>query len=150
MGRRNLNSVKDLDRAWNARRWDDYAELIDDSAVLFIGPHRRPHGKSELVRRSRELCRAFPDAHLHIDPYVDLFMSHDGNKTCSIARLTATRPHGSNPAGDIDLTVAAVSRWEAGKLVEVRNFLIGHPMLYRSPLAACLSMVSAMNGPRLL
>jgi predicted ester cyclase len=128
MGRRNLDSMKSADLAWNERRWNEYADLFDEDATVCVSGGT--HGKDWHVVRARTFCEAFPDAHVNMTPYLDLFISHDGSKTCSVAELTGTMK-GTVTYGPLviqpnqkrfSITFMAISRWRNGKVFEHREF----------------------------
>lgn len=130
--RRTLERMRAVDRAWNARRWNDYADLLDDDLVAYMAGEPAPHGKAEHVERAREFCEAFPDSVVHFEPYLDLFATHDGGKSCSVARLTGTAscevrmPRGATMPvshGCFDVTFVAVCTWRGGRIVEQREYV---------------------------
>ncbi|MDE1992946.1 MAG: ester cyclase [Rhizobiaceae bacterium] len=130
MGRRNLDTMRAADLAWNERRWDDYAALIDDELMIFASGEEMPHHKAWHINRAKAFCIAFPDARLDMAPYLDLFMSHDGSKTCSVATFSGTM-HGSLRRGNrliapnhrrFSITLMAICKWRNGKIVELREF----------------------------
>lgn len=92
--RRTLDRMRALDRAWNERRWDDYAEFLDEAMTAHGDGDFGPVGKRQHIEQVMGFCSTFPDARLHTTPYVELFSSHDGLHSCSIARLTGTA-HGA-------------------------------------------------------
>lgn len=130
MGRRNLDSMRAADLAWNERRWDDYASAFDEEAVIFSSGMDAPCVKAALVARAKAFCETFPDAHVNMTPYLDLFISHDGSKTCSVAALTGTMEGGilyglqmiEPNHRRFSVTLMAICKWRDGKILEQRRF----------------------------
>ncbi|MDE1145878.1 MAG: ester cyclase [Azospirillaceae bacterium] len=132
--RRTLDRMRALDRAWNERRWDDYAEFLDEAMTAHGDGDFGPVGKRQHIEQVMGFCSTFPDARLHTTPYVELFSSHDGLHSCSIARLTGTA-HGapSPPQGEdpdpaslrrpFNVLRLAVCRWDRGWIVDYRLHL---------------------------
>ncbi len=123
--------MRQIDRAWNERNWDNYANLLADELVVHANGEEAPHGKQEHIAKARSFCAAFPDSRVHVDPYLELFASHDGTTSCSVARITGTAtgdltmPHGLTPAAvhhAFDVTCTAIRRWHGSRIVEQREF----------------------------
>lgn len=130
--RRTLHRMRQIDRAWNDRNWDDYASLLADELIAYASGEHEPHGKQEHIARARNFCETFPDSRLHIDPYMELFAAHDGSFSCSVARITGTAsgdltmPDGLTLAPvhhSFDVTLTAVCRWKESRVVEQHRFL---------------------------
>jgi ketosteroid isomerase-like protein len=119
MGRKNLDHIRAVDTAWNLRQWADYAALLDERLVAFRAGEAEPHGKAEHVARAQRLCIAYPDCRVDVEPYLELFLSLDGQLTCSVALLSGTAPDGRR----FQVPFSVVSRWRAGKIVQQREFL---------------------------
>lgn len=130
MGRRNLETMRAVDLAWNERRWEDYASLLDDELTVFASGKHRSHHKARHVARAKAFCATFPDAHVNMTPYLDLFISHDGSKTCSVAALTGTMEGVIDRRNQIiepsrrrfSITFMAICKWRNGKILEQREF----------------------------
>lgn len=119
MGRKNLEHIRAVDSAWNMRQWADYAALLDETLVVFRAGEPAPHGKAEHVARAQRLCVDFPDCRVNVEPYLELFLSLDGQSTCSVALLSGTAPDGHQ----FKVPFAVVSRWRAGRIIQQREFL---------------------------
>jgi len=129
--RSSLERMRAIDVAWNARHWTDYSDLLAENLVAYAGGEERPHSKLEHIQKARSFCEAFPDNVVHIDPYLEIFASHDGRHTCSVARITGTAkgdlkmPGGASLAPvhrAFDVTFTAVCRWQDRRIVEQREF----------------------------
>ncbi|MBZ9988169.1 ester cyclase [Mesorhizobium sp. BH1-1-5] len=118
MGRRNLESMRSIDAAWNRRQWADYAALLDDDLIAWMSGDVDPHDKAEHVLRAQRFCAMFPDC-LVSESYVDIFLSLDGKKTCSIARLTGSAP---SDGRSFDVSFAVICKWRDGRIVEQREY----------------------------
>jgi len=118
MGRRNLECMRLIDTAWNRRQWADYAALLDDGLVAWMSGDESAHDKAEHVLRAQRFCAMFPDCQVG-EPYVDIFLSLDGNKTCSVARLTGSAPLGGRR---FDVSFAVVCHWRNGRITEQREY----------------------------
>ncbi|MBB6252019.1 ester cyclase [Nitrospirillum iridis] len=134
--RRTLDRMRALDRAWNDRRWHDYAEFLDDGMMAHGDGGTAPQDKGSHIEQALRFCAAFPDAHVHTNPYVELFASHDGRHSCSVAHLSGTATGGLTlPAGlpgiedavplrrAFNVLRLAVCRWERGWIVDYRVHL---------------------------
>ncbi|SCY89867.1 ester cyclase [Rhizobium sp. NFACC06-2] len=119
MGRRNLEYLRSIDAAWNRRQWDDYAALLDDDLVSWMSGDQEPHRKAEHVLRAQRFCAMFPDSHVEED-YIDLILSLDGHKTCSVAVMTGTGPKGE---ARFRITFALICKWHNGRIVEQREYI---------------------------
>jgi hypothetical protein len=88
MGRRNLDSMRAIDAAWNRRQWGDYAAYFAEDLVAWITGDTGPHGKGEHVLKAQQFCASFPDCQVR-DDYLEFFLSLDGQITCTVALLSA-------------------------------------------------------------
>ncbi len=129
--RQTLHRLRQIDRAWNVRNWENYASFLADELVVHASGEERPYGKQEHIAKARSFCSAFPDSQIHIDPYLELFASHDGTASCSVARISGTAtgdlmmPYGLTPAAvhrRFDVTCMTVCRWRGSRIVEKREF----------------------------
>lgn len=68
LGEENLDRMHAVDRAWNDRRWNDYAALFDPDVVVWASGDDFSHGRDTHVAKARALCQAFPDARVVADP----------------------------------------------------------------------------------
>jgi len=127
-----LERMRAIDAAWNARDWAAYGDLLAEGLTAYAGGEAEPHGKHAHIEKARKFCAIVADAHVWIEPYLDLFASHDGSKSCSVARITGTVdgapetfPGVALPPGRhaFDVTFAVVCRWQAGRIVEQRQLL---------------------------
>ncbi|WP_028745904.1 nuclear transport factor 2 family protein [Rhizobium mesoamericanum] len=116
MGRRNLDHMRAIDAAWNRRQWADYATHFEDGLIAWISGEAKPHGKAEHLLRAQQFCAAYPDARVDED-YLDLFLSIDGQTTCSVALLKGTA--GSQA---FRTPFAVICKWRDGRVVEQREF----------------------------
>lgn len=132
MGRRNLARMRSVDLAWNERRWNDYSDLLADNLTAYCPGDEKFHTKADQLDRAKSFCEIFPDTIIHIAPYIDLFCSSNGTKTCSIAQMTGTMTSPMTmPDGLVipptrrrfNVTLIAISRWQFGRIVEQREFL---------------------------
>ncbi len=89
--RGSLELIRSLDAAWNERRWDDVAAVLGDDMTAFSASRCLARSKDEYLYRSIEFCEAFPNATIHVKPYLTLFASHDGRFCCSVARVTGSQ-----------------------------------------------------------
>ncbi len=136
--RTTLDQMRAIDRAWNERRWDIYADLLGDGHIAFASGDEAAHGKPEHILKAKAFCAAFPDSHVHTDPYLDLFASYDGRRTCSVARITASATGNLQlPGGAVlrsahkafDVTFAAICTWRNGQIIEQRQYFDSELML---------------------
>ena len=119
--RSNLERLRSLDIAWNERRWSDYGAILSDRMIAFVSGEAEAHGKSIHVSRAKAFCRSFPDACVHIDPYVQVFANPDGSRTCTVARLTGTAA--ANPSLQFDITFSVVCIWQDGRIINQHQFV---------------------------
>ena len=115
----NLVRMEAIDRAWNDRDWRTYADMFDADLQAYSNDSPDPRGLDEHVAGARSFCDAFPDAVCHL-PYIDSFIGADGDRTCNITRVTGRRASGG---ASFDITMAIVSRWRNGRVVEQRQYL---------------------------
>jgi SnoaL-like polyketide cyclase len=126
----NLDRFRAIDDAYNARDWNAYSALLDDTFRGWMQSVAAPQGKAEHVRAAKEFCAISADNRVHNDPYVAALS--DGAWTCTIARLTGTMT-GPLPTSDgtmfqptkcsFDTSFATIARWVGGKIVEEFEFL---------------------------
>ncbi len=126
---RNLDLMKQADDAFNAR---DYERFLDDRHHPRVVVHQTglPGPSHTLAAHRSEietLIRAFPDVHVHNDPYDIAF--GQGEWTTAIGRLTGTfsgglvGPDGTPipPTGrSFDVAFTTIARWQHGRIVEER------------------------------
>ena len=116
MGRRNLDNMRAIDTAWNKRQWADYAALFDDELVAWMTGDDRSHGKADHLLRAQQFCATCPDARV-ASGYLELFLSLDGQITCSVALLSGTRG-----LRCFNVPFSVICRWHDGRVVEQREF----------------------------
>jgi ketosteroid isomerase-like protein len=116
MGRRNLDSMRAIDAAWNRRQWGDYAAYFAEDLVAWITGELGPHGKGEHVLKAQQFCAAFPDCQVR-DDYLEFFLSLDGQITCTVALLSGT--HGARA---INVPFSVICKWRDGRVAEQREF----------------------------
>lgn len=121
-----LERMLAIDEAWNARRWSDYADVLSDELVAFASGEAEPHGKIEHIAKAKRFCETFPDAVVHCDRYHEVFASHDGRRTCTVARITGTAKGNLRmPNGTVfapvhrafDVTFSAICTWRERRIV---------------------------------
>jgi hypothetical protein len=126
---RNLDLMKEADDRFNAR---DYAGFLDERHHPDVVVHQTglPAPSSTLAAHRAEveaLIRAFPDVHVHNDPYDVAF--GQGEWTTAIGRLTGTftgellAPDGTPvpPTGaSFDVAFTTIARWRDGRITEER------------------------------
>lgn len=115
----NLERIQAVDEAWNERRWDDYAAFLHADLAAFANDSPLPHDHDRHLERAHKFCATFPDAKVH-DPYLTVFASADGMMTCTVARVTG-RPAGASSG--FDITMAVITRWQDGRMIEQRQFI---------------------------
>ncbi len=126
---RNLALMKRADDAFNARDYRGFLEERHHPAVVVhqTGLPAPSHTLAEHRREVEALVRAFPDVHVHNDPYDIAF--GQGGWTTAIGRLTGTftgelvTPDGSRipPTGrGFDVTFTTIARWRDDLIVEER------------------------------
>ncbi|TWB45970.1 ester cyclase [Nitrospirillum pindoramense] len=134
--RRTLDRMRALDRAWNDRRWGDYAEFLEENVVVHGDGAAPALDKQAHIDQAIRFCAAFPDAHIHVNPYMALFSSHDGRHSCAVTRLTGTATGGLTLPADLpggpdaaplkrafDVPRLAICRWSHGWVVDYRVHL---------------------------
>jgi len=122
--------MRAIDRAWNARSWSDYSDLLADELVAYASGETKSHGKQEHIAKAKVFCSAFPDNRVYTDPYLDLFSNEDGSKTCSIARIAGTMTGSLETSSaliqpnhrEFDVTFTAVCKWRNGKITDQREY----------------------------
>lgn len=115
--RSNLNAMHAIDAAWNARDWTAYAaHFADDLVADGSGALRDKAGH---VADAEAFCARFPDAQVE-QPYLDIFASHDGTRSVSVARLTGTEPASGR---GFDIAFCVISTWRAGRVAAQRQFV---------------------------
>jgi len=128
--RSTLERMRAIDEAWNGRDWATYGDLLGERLVAYVGGEAEPQGKQLHIEKARQFCSIVPDARVCTEPYLDLFASHDGSKSCSVARLTGTVDGNVTTLPGItlpperrtfDVTFAVVCRWRAGQIIEQRQ-----------------------------
>lgn len=119
MGRRNLEYLRFVDAAWNRRQWNDYAALLDDGLIAWMSGDVEPHGKSEHILRAQRFCAMYPDSQVEED-YLELMLSLDGKKTCSVAVMTGSSAENATP---FRITFAVICNWRDGRIVEQREYI---------------------------
>lgn len=116
--RSNLNAVHAIDAAWNARDWTGYAAHFADDLVA-DGAGGALRDKAGHVADARAFCARFPDARVG-EPYLDIFASHDGTRSVSVARLTGTDPATGR---GFDAPFCVISTWRGGRVARQRQFV---------------------------
>jgi hypothetical protein len=133
----NLVNLVRIDKAWNERNWKDYADFFEDDLIAYRSGNSTPHFKEVDITIANKFCHIFPDAFIHIDPYLVLFENAEINLTCSVARITGTMTGSMNLNYMIiepnhrcfDVTLAVICRWRDGKIIEKREYFEGARML---------------------
>jgi ketosteroid isomerase-like protein len=121
----NIDRMHQIDAAWNGRDWDAYANLIAPDFQGWMNGDTTPHNKEEHIRRGQAYCVAMPSNQIASEPYLELFASADGSKTCSIATVTATDSRGLTTRA----TLAVICHWRGGQIQRQREFICGEPFL---------------------
>lgn len=111
--------MRAVDEAWNARRWDDYADLIAPDFRGYMNGDGEPHDRAEHLRRSKAFCADYPDNRIEIEPYLVLFEDQDHARTCSVAITSGTHRGGA----PLRATLAVICTWRDGRIVEQREFI---------------------------
>ncbi|WP_164868051.1 ester cyclase [Rhodovarius crocodyli] len=111
--------LREFHTAWNERRWQDYAALLDPRLKAHPTGEDRPEGKLRHLERMRAFCRTFPDARRHIDPCLDMLVSHDGLRSASVLNLSGQAPDGR----PLRATGVFILHWQAGCIISLREFL---------------------------
>jgi hypothetical protein len=126
----NLERFKAIDVAYNARDWEAYSALLDETFAGWMMGGATSESKAEHVRAAQQFCAVSSDNQVHHSPYVVAF-SH-GEWTCTIARFTGTMTAPFPTAqGKVlepthrpfETSFATISRWVDGKIVEEHEFL---------------------------
>lgn len=113
-----LEKMHAIDAAWNGRQWERYASFLADDLEVQTAGEASSHGKGVHVEKARALCAACPDAVVHSDPYIEFFTNAEGDKSCSVARITGTlygRP--------FDTSFASICTWRDGQIVHQLQFI---------------------------
>lgn len=113
-----IENMRAIDAAWNGRQWDRYASFLADDLDVQTAGEASSHGKSDHVEKARALCAACPDAVVHSEPYIEFFANAEGDKTCSVARITGTlsgRP--------FETCFASICTWREGQIVHQLQFI---------------------------
>jgi len=121
----NLDLMHRVDEAWNGRDWDSYAQYFHADLKAFANDSPQPHGRQRHLERAGEFCAAYPDAKVH-EPYLAAFNSIDGSMTCTVSRLTGGAAGGGS---GFDITMAVITCWENGQMIEQRQFIDERRML---------------------
>lgn len=121
----NIDRMRELDRAWNERRWGDVGNLLSEKLVAHVDWRGDTVGRDAYLEAERAFCDAHPDVRLHLEPYVSIFASADGRRTASIVRVTGTCRSALPPGGagriaarPFDVRAAVVCAWTNGVLAE--------------------------------
>ena len=126
----NLQLMKDGDSAFN-RRDDAYFALAHhpDMVAYVMGSPEPVVGRDALGAALAAMLRAFPDMHVHNDPYPVQFGA--GDWTTVIGKVTGTfsgelvLPDGTVIPGtgkSFELDLATTARWQGEQMVEERVF----------------------------
>lgn len=107
-----------IDAAWSDRQWERYASFLADDLEVQTAGEAGSHGKGEHVEKARALCTACPDARVYSDPYIEFFTNAEGDKTCSVARITGTWAGRS-----FDTSFASICTWRDGQIVHQLQFI---------------------------
>lgn len=118
--RTTLNGMQAIDEAWNARDWDAYGRLLADDLVAYASGEATAHDKTDHIVKAKDFCTNFPDARVASEQYLELFTSHDGIRSASVARLTGTERRSGR---SFDVTFAVINRWKDGRIATQRQFL---------------------------
>jgi hypothetical protein len=138
----NLERMRSIDFARNARSWAEYGNLLADELVAYASGETKTHGKQEHIARAKVCCSAFPDNRVYTEPYRDLFSSENRIKTCSITRITGTMTGPLETASGLvqpnrresDVSFTAICRWKGGKIAEQREYFATELMLLQLQL----------------
>jgi hypothetical protein len=57
----NLERMRSIDCAWNARSWAEYGNLLADELVAYASGETKAHVKQGHIARAKVCCSAFPD-----------------------------------------------------------------------------------------
>ncbi|WP_439598332.1 ester cyclase [Falsiroseomonas sp.] len=127
-----LNRIRALHRAWNDRRWQDYAAYLAEGCITHVSGASGPQGKAEQLAWAQSFCAAFPDCRIVTEAYLQLFASHDGARSVAVTRLVGhavCRP----PSLDglllepfqrrFDVRLTEIALWQDGKVAEQHSWL---------------------------
>lgn len=127
-----LNRIRALHRAWNERRWQDYAGYLAEDCVTHVAGILAPRAKVEQVAWEQGFCAAFPDCRIITDGYLELFASHDGARSVAVTRLVGHAVCRPPPLDGLvlepfqrgfDITLTVIARWRDGKVAEQHCYL---------------------------
>lgn len=116
-----LLRLREVHAAWNERRWQDYAALLDPRLQAFSAGDGNPEDKRCHLERMQGFCEDFPDARRQVDPYLDLLVSHDGRRSATLLRITG---HTAG-AQRLEAIGIFVFHWSAGRIITLRQFQCG-------------------------
>lgn len=130
-----LNRVHALYDAWNARRWEDYAEIFSDDLRAYPSGAGICLDKPAHLALERHFCERFPDSRVETDPHLTFFGNPDGDRICVVSRLVGTRPDGPAGRRGFEITVAIVYLWRGRQVTEHRQFVNwnGPPLMMLAP-----------------
>ncbi len=127
-----LNRIRGLHRAWNDRRWQDYAAYLAEDCLTHVAGSPAPQGKAEQLAWAQAFCAAFPDCRIITDAYLQLFASHDGARSVAVTRLVGHAVCRPPPLDGMvlepfrrgfDVTLTVIARWQDGKVAEQHSHL---------------------------
>ncbi|WP_260582425.1 ester cyclase [Sphingopyxis sp. PET50] len=113
-----LENMHAIDAAWNGRQWERYASFLADDLEVQTAGEASSHGKRDHVEKARALCAACPDAVVHSDPYIEFFTNAEGDKSCSVARITGTLS-----GLPFETSFASICTWRDGQIVHQLQFI---------------------------
>jgi len=125
----NLERMKTLDDAWNARNWETFrSRHSSDTAVFWPGQPEPTRGRDAHQAESEAFFRSIEN-HLDNNPYKVMIAS--GDWTCTIARWTGKmigpvkgldgKTHAATNK-PFELEFCTVARWKDGEIVEEKLF----------------------------
>ncbi|MGA9669302.1 MAG: hypothetical protein WBQ94_08845 [Terracidiphilus sp.] len=121
----NLQRMRLIDQAWNARDWSAYASFLSPEFVGHIAGAIGSHNKLQHVEHARSFCDQYPVVQVITEPYIVLFGNEDW--TCSVACLDKMPEQSERPTvrdgttesrPNFDLKFATMCRWTCGTIVE--------------------------------
>jgi hypothetical protein len=112
-----------VDDAWNQRDWETYASFIAQDFRGWMNGDRTPHGKEEHLRRGQAFCEAMPANHINCDPYIEIFASPDGSRTCTISTVSP----GTETNENTDAILIVVCRWQDGRIITQHESISQEP-----------------------